>query len=148
MLFLLSLFAFTASTSALLNIPKNIDFTTNFYNTSNCSIANKTVVMKNMCYDTGSATNGYPTCCNDLLKDVSLFPNTSFNTCLPFQIPNTPFTSVGYDCGLTKINGLNRTETLAYIGLISIALFIIAVLIFGVSCFIRCCRGRNSYSNI
>ena len=148
MLFQLILLTLTlsTSTSALFNIPQNIDFTTNLYDALNCSSANKSVTMKNMCYNTAVAENGYPNCCNDLLADVSLFTNTSFNTCLPFQIPKTLFSSISYNCSLDII-GLDKTELWAYTGLAFTALFAVIVLL-GMCVYCVKCLGQNSYNTI
>ena len=129
-------------------IPQNIDFTTNFYNTSNCSMVNRTVTMKNMCYDTDTAKNGFPNCCNQLLTDVSLFPNASFNTCLPFVIPNTSYTSISYQCSKTSIDGLNNTERLAYVGIISLMLLAVVIMISVFVGLYKCCCSRNGYSGL
>ena len=148
MLLVLSFLLYPTLTSGFLNIPENIDFTYNFYNLSstNCTNSFKTVVSKNMCYDT-NVVNGYPKCCNELLYDMSFYPKTSFNTCIPFNLSGTNLRTVSYDCSLTSMDGLTETEIFAYVGIISIILLGLFAFMCLCDCMYKCCK-RNSYSNI
>ena len=148
MLLILSFLLYPTLTSGFLNIPENIDFTSNFYNLSNtnCTHPFKTVVSKNMCYDT-NLLNGYPKCCNELLSATSFYPNTSFNTCIPFYLSGTNLRTVSYDCSLTKMDGLTRTEIFAYVGIVCIILLGFLSLMCLCCCMYKCCK-RNSYSNL
>ena len=148
MLFILSFLLCPTLTSGFLNIPENIDFTSNFYNLSNtnCTTPFKTVVSKNMCYDT-TVVYWYPKCCNELLSATSFYPNTSFNTCMPFDLSGTNLRTVSYDCSLTKIDGLTKTEIFAYVGIVSIILAGLSTLACLCGCMYKCCK-RSSYSNL
>ena len=131
MLFILSFLLCPTLTSGFLNIPENIDFTSNFYNLSNtnCTTPSKIVLSKNMCYNT-TVVNGFPKCCNVLLSDLGFYPNTSFNTCIPFNLYGTSLSKVSYDCSLTKMDGLTKTEIFAYVGIISIILTGLSILLY------------------
>ena len=148
MLFILSFLLCPTLTSGFLNIPENIDFTSNFYNLSNtnCTTSFKTVVSKNMCYNT-DVVNGFPECCNDLLSAISFYPNSSFNTCMPFDLSGTNLRTVSYGCSLTKIDGLTKTEIFAYVGIVSIILAGLSILVCLCGYMYKCSK-RNSYSGL
>jgi len=129
-----------------LNIPDNIDFDVNYYNSSNCTHPFKTTVLKSLCYNSDTL-DGYPKCCEDLLSEVSIFPNRSFNVCSPVQISDTNITHISYNCNASNMHDLDKTEALAYLGIASIFLIAISILVFmGVCCYRLCCR--NNYSRI
>ena len=148
MLLIISLLLYPTLTSGFLNIPENIDFTSNFYNLSNtnCTTPFKTVVSKNMCYNT-DVVNGFPKCCNELLSDLSFYPNTYFNTCMPFDLYGTNLSKVSYHCSLTKMDGLTNTEIFAYVGIVCIILMGLSILLCLCGSIYTCCK-RSSYSNL
>lgn len=143
---MLYLFIVPIVSANYLNIPDNIDFDINYYNSSNCSSPFKTTTLKSLCYNSDTK-DGYPKCCEDMLSEVSIFPNSSFNVCSPVLISNSNVTHVSYNCATSNLHGLDRTEALAYFGIASIFLIAISILVFmGVCCYRMCCR--NDYSRI
>ena len=133
-------------TANYLNIPDNIDFDINYYNSSNCTQPFKTTVLKSLCYKS-NVMRGYPQCCQDMLDEVSIFPNTSFNVCSPVQISNTNITHIIYNCNTSNMRGIDNTEALAYFGMASVFMFgFIIITLLSICCYRMCCR--NKYSRI
>jgi len=141
-----SLLLIPIALGSYLNIPDNIDFDINYYNSSNCSKPFKTTSLKSLCYNS-DINYGYPKCCQDLLSQISIFPNRSFNACFKAKIYDTNITHVSYNCATSNLHGLDKTESLAYFGMISIFLIAILVLVLLCCCCYRTCF-YNNYSRI
>ena len=127
-------------------LPDNVEFVTNMYNSSNCSNTSsyRNITLNHFCYDT-KIVEGYPTCCNDLLSEISLFENASFRQCMKTNMTFTNLSGVSYDCNVTNMKHLGTAGTLSYIGLIS--MFLLAVGIIGWIIW-RICGGRQSYDRM
>jgi hypothetical protein len=146
-------------TSASLGFPTNVNFVTHLYNTSNCSNTSsiRNISLHHFCYDT-HIVNGHPTCCNDLLNEVSLFENVSFGQCVGFNmtilnntltnITNmTNLTGLEYSCNIARVNQFTTVEALSYIGLFSMCLLAI-LLVGGIMYFICSCGRKGVYNRI
>ena len=75
-------------------LPDNVEFVTNMYNSSNCSNTSsyRNITLNHFCYDT-KIVEGYPTCCNDLLSEISLFENADgIITCLKMAARTDEYT--------------------------------------------------------
>ena len=106
--------------NAIFGLPDNVEFVTHMYNDTNCSNTSSfmNITLQMFCYDT-SVVNGYPQCCNEILKDVSLFDNPTFQKCIKTNMTFTNLTAVSYDCNMTKFQHFNKVETLSYVGMVS-----------------------------
>ena len=159
LLTIMTLVMTTVNVNASFGFPTNVNFVTQLYNTSNCSniTSIRNITLHHFCYDT-HIVNGHPKCCNDLLSEVSLFENISFDQCIGFNmtifnntlvnISNiTNMTGLEYSCNIAKVNEFTTIEALSYIGLISMCL--IAMLLMGGLIYFICSCGRSrSYNRI
>ena len=103
----------TVHANASFGFPTNVDFVTHLYNTSNCSNTTsvRNISLQHFCYDT-HIVDGHPKCCNDLLKEISLFENISFSQCVGFNMTifnntlanMTNVTGLEYSCKIAKFN--------------------------------------------
>ena len=152
----MGLIAFSAMTTMIFNpmqvhgrfgIPNNVDFVTHMYNASNCSNTSSymNISLEMFCYDTG-VVNGYPQCCNEILKDVSLFENPSFGQCIKTNMTFSNLSGISYDCNMTHLKHLTTTSALSYIGIISMIILSFIVLSYFAWCV--CGNGRKSYERM
>lgn len=152
----MTMIALSAMTSMIFNpvqvegrfgLPDNVEFVTHMYNASNCSNTSSfmNISLDMFCYDTG-VVNGYPQCCNEILKDVSLFDNASFGQCIKTNMTFSNLTGISYDCNMTHMKHLTTASALSYVGLISMAILVIGLL--GCIMWKICGCGRRSYERM
>ena len=137
-IFLLLSLAIPTVSGHFINIPENIEFNINYYNTTNCTVPFKTTTLKTICYNT-SYVNKVPKCCYDMLNEISFYPNTSFNNCTATDVPNTEIRGIGYNCNSSDLHGLTTTESLAYFGMASIIIFALVSLVCMAVCLRKMC---------
>ena len=114
----LTLCSMVLPSMAKFGFPKNVNFHTNIYNTSNCSITPfKNYSLPYMCFKS-NIVDGYPECCHDLFNDISVFPNSTLGQCIQTNMTFTTRHGVRYDCNFTNFNRLSTEETFSYIGII------------------------------
>ena len=124
--------AFSAMTTMIFNpvqtyarfgIPDNVEFVTHMYNASNCSNTSSfmNLSLEMFCYDTG-VVNGYPQCCNEILRDVSLFDNPTFGQCIKTNMTFSNLSGISYDCNMTHMKHLTTASALSYLGLFSMVI--------------------------
>ena len=152
----MTMFALSALTTMIFNtehvdarfgIPDNVEFVTHMYNASNCSNTSSymNISLDMFCYDTG-VVNGYPQCCNEILKDVSLFDNPSFGKCIKTNMTFSNLSGISYDCNMTHLKHLSTATTLSYVGIISMIILAFIVLTYFAWCV--CGNGRKSYERM
>ena len=125
----LTLCSMILTTYANFGFPDNVNFYTEIYNTSNCSMTPfKNYTLQNMCFKT-NIVNGYPECCHNLLNDISVFPNSSLGQCIQTNMTFTNRTAVKYDCKLSNFKELSTEETFSYIGIIMTLFLVVSVFI-------------------
>jgi len=136
----------TTDVDGFMGIPDNVNFVTELYNSSNCSEPSfKNFTLQHLCFKT-KMVDGYPECCHDLLKDISVFENASLGQCIKTNMTQINRTGVRYDCNMTHLKQLTKTETLSYLGLISMV--ILSGLVFGCCIRLLCCGNKNSYNRV
>jgi len=142
----LTLCSMVLPSMAKFGFPKNVNFHTKIYNTSNCSMTPfKNYSLPHMCFKT-NIVDGYPECCHDLFNDISVFPNSTIGQCIKTNMTFTNRTGVKYDCNLTNFKQLSMEETFSYVGII--LTFLLAVT-FIMSCGWCLCGGsRKKYNRI
>ena len=152
----MTMFALSALTTMIFNtehvharfgIPDNVEFVTHMYNASNSSNTSSymNISLDMFCYDTG-VVNGYPQCCNEILKDVSLFDNPSFGQCIKTNMTFSNLSGISYDCNMTHLKHLTTATTLSYVGIISMIILAFIVLTYFAWCV--CGNGRKSYERM
>ena len=141
-----TLFSMILPTYASFGFPDNVNFHTEIYNTSNCSLKPiKNYTLQHMCFKT-NIVEEYPECCNDLFNDINVFPNSSLGECIQTNMTYTNRLAVRYNCNLTNFKELNTEETFSYIGIIMSFVLIISIII---TCsWFSFCRNRKSYNKI
>lgn len=137
---------FGVPTYGMVGIPDNVNFVTEVYNTTNCSSPTMiNLTLHQLCFKT-NIINGYPECCYDILKDVSIFENSSLGQCLTTNMTNTNHIGLKFQCNMTHLKQFTKAETLSYIGLIS--MFVLGLLIIGYIMYVICGCNRNSYNRV
>jgi len=137
---------FSAPTYGMLGIPDNVNFVTELYNTTNCSSPTMiNLTLHQLCFKT-NIINGYPECCYDILKDISIFENATLGQCLTTNMTNTNHIGLTFQCNMTHLKQFTKAETLSYIGIISI--FVFGLLIIGYIMSFICGCNRRSYNRV
>ena len=136
----------TPQVDGFMGIPDNVNFVTELYNSSNCSEPSfKNFTLQHLCFKT-KMVDGYPECCHELLNDISVFENASLGQCIKTNMTQINRTGVRYDCNMTHLKQLTKTETLSYLGLISMLILACLLLCGGVR--LLCCGNRKSYNKV
>ena len=137
---------FGVPTYGMVGIPDNVNFVTEVYNTTNCSSPTMiNLTLHQLCFKT-NIINGYPECCYDILKDISIFENSTLGECLSTNMTNTSHVGLKYQCNMTHLKQFNKAETLSYIGIIS--LFLLAIVILCYFGYVVGSCNRRSYNRV